>query len=153
MNPPLSAPQYPFRDPQRQPDWAQLTRWGGDRVAVLFEDLRKRIGKIEGLVEDLHYSGAEDGWTPRYRVGGDTLFIAHVAPGKLEVTLALDAARWEQLRSSRKAGRRMTQTLSAARLEEGKVSLRLPLSNRAAVRSFSALVVLAGKLLSASGPS
>ncbi len=152
MNPPLSGPQYPFRDPQRKPDWAQLTRWGGDRVAVLFEDLRKRIGKIEGLVEDLHYTGAEDGWTPRYRVGGDTLFIAHVAPGKLEVTFRLDVARWEQLRRSGQAGRRMTQVLSAARSEEGKVSLRLPLSNRAAVRSFSALVVKAGKPLASAHP-
>lgn len=79
--------ENPFRHPDVKPDWAQLTRLGGDRVAILFEELRRRVGVIDGLVEDLHFVGPEDGWVPRYSVNGETVAFTHIGPGRLEATL------------------------------------------------------------------
>ncbi len=79
----------PFCDPNVKPDWAQLTRLGGDRVAILFEELRRRIGAIDGLIEDLHFASQDEGWVPRYSLDGVTIAHAHIGPGSLEVTLCL----------------------------------------------------------------
>ncbi len=68
------------------PQWAELTRWAGDKASILFEDLRRRIGVIDGLQEALHFAGPEVGWVPRYRVGHAVLFDAHLFPGVLEAT-------------------------------------------------------------------
>ena len=71
--------------------WAQLTRLAGDRAAILFEDLRRRVGTIAGLVEELHYDSVAQCWTPRYRLGEEVLFTAHILPAALEATVTLGA--------------------------------------------------------------
>ena len=79
----------PFCDPKVRPDWAQLTRLGGDRVAILFEELRRRFGAIDGLIEDLHFASQEDGWVPRYSLDGVAVARVYVGSGSLEATAVL----------------------------------------------------------------
>jgi hypothetical protein len=115
-----------FRNPEKKPDWAQLTRLGGDRVAILFEDLRRRIGAIDGLVEDLHFANQQDGWAPRYSVGGVAIAEVRIAPGRLEAALEGDVADEKGKESGGRAERR-------------------ELKNRAAVASFARQVIRASK--------
>jgi hypothetical protein len=80
------------RDPEVKPTWAQLTRLGGDRVAILFEDLRRRIGVIDGLIEDLYFAGCEEGWVPRYRLGGETVALIRISSRRLAGVLCAGIA-------------------------------------------------------------
>lgn len=136
----------PFRHPDVKPDWAQLTRLGGDRVAILFEELRRRVGVIDALVEDLHFAGAEEGWMPRYRQGDRVLFTVRLLPGSLEVTLRMDVLEREILLASRKVGAAMKRVLRDGRAEAGGFATSLVLGNQADVRSFSSLVVHGSRL-------
>lgn len=114
----------PFCDPNVKPDWAQLTRLGGDRVAILFEELRRRIGAIGGLTEDLHFASPEEGWVPRYSLDGETIAHAHIGPGSLEATLGLAGEKEEKEKT-------------------GGRSARHRLDSRAAVASFARRMVRA----------
>ena len=132
----------PFNDPATKPQWAQLTRLGGDRVAILFEDLRRQIAKIDGIIESLSYSGSEEGWVAEYRADGTTLFTARIFPGVLEVTMVFDGSGFEQLISSEKLGARMKDALRNA---ENSGFIRLDLNHSSAVRSFANLIVIKSK--------
>lgn len=135
----------PFHDPSTKPQWAQLSRLGGDRVAILFKELRASLGKIGGITERLHFAGIEEGWVVRYGVGGAELFTARISPGKLEVKLP-----WESASAERPF--RMPQPSAALRrsiqISQDSNSARICLKNRAAVRSFSSLVLARSKLIS-----
>ena len=133
----------PFNDPAKKPQWAQLTRLGGDRVAILFEDLRREIAKVDGIVESLRYSGSEEGWVAEYRADGTTLFTARTFPGVLEATMTFDASTFERLSRSGKLGARMKNAL---RIAENSGFIRLDLNHSSAVRSFASLVVAKSKL-------
>src|SRR5579872_1139120 len=104
----------PFNDPATKPQWAQLTRLGGDRVAILFEDLRCQIAKIDGVIESLRYSGPEEGWVAEYCADGTALFTARIFPGVLEVTMVFDGSGCAQLIGSEKLGARMKDALCNA---------------------------------------
>ena len=121
--------------------WAQLTRLAGDRAAILFEDLRRRVGNIAGLVEELHYDGVAQCWTPRYRLGEEVLFTAHILPAALEATLTLAAGERISLLGLRRLSSTMKQLIRQAPLVGGQVSVRVRLNSRVAVRAFASLVV------------
>ena len=134
-------PPNPVTAGHTNPQWAQLTRLAGDRAAILFEDLRRRVGTIVGLVEELHYDGVAKRWTPRYRRGEEVLFTAHILPAALEVTLTLDAGERLRLLSSPRLSSTMKHFIQRTPMVEGQVSVRVRLNSRVAVREFASLVV------------
>ena len=91
---PMTA-ENPFFGSKLKTSWAKLARRGGDRVAILLEDLRKRISVIDGLTEEMAFIEEEKGWAPTYNLEGKTLFSAHVGAASLEVELRMDAAERE----------------------------------------------------------
>lgn len=131
--------QNPFRDPEQKPTWAHLTRLGGDRVAVLFEELRERISRIEGLEEDLHYDH-DWGWAPRYSAGGDTLFAVHITAGKLAAEIGLESHIHSKLLASPRLAKRVKEALRAAVKRDGAPTAHFELMNRPQVKSFAKLV-------------
>lgn len=141
MRPLSEAPPNLFRDPQKKPDWAQLTRWGGDRAAILFEDLRRCVSKIEGLQEELYYGGPEWGWVPRYRLGNEVLFVAHIFPGMLEATLYLEESLCGKLLKSPAVSAHMKNAIRAAPVLHREAAVRVRLRNASLVRSFAKLVL------------
>ena len=141
MSHPISQ-QNPFRDADHKPDWAQLTRLAGDRAAILFEELREWIGAVDGLVEELHYHGPEQGWLPRYRVGNQILFSAHVLPGLLEATLEVRTALRQKVLASRRIAAGIKERVRSVPTDDDHASIRVPLSSRAEVRAFVTLLVM-----------
>jgi len=132
--------------------WAQLTRLAGDRAAILFEDLRRRVGTIAGLVEELHYDSVAQCWTPRYRLGEEVLFTAHILPAALEATVTLGAGERISLLGLRRLSSTVKQLIRQAPIVEGQVSVRVCLNSWVAVRAFSNLVIMKCKLSSRSAP-
>lgn len=141
--------QNPFRDALRKPEWAQLTRLAGDRASICFEELRRRVSRIAGLEEELHYSGGEWGWTPRYRVGEQTLFTVHVLPGLLEASVDLEALLREKLLESLRVAAPLKETIRNSPVRHGTARTRVRLANRADVRSFANLVLVKSKSVAA----
>ena len=133
----------PFNDPATKPQWAQLTRLGGDRVAILFEELRRQIAKIDGIIESLSYLGPEEGWAAEYRADGTTLFTVRILPGVLEATMTFDASTFERFVSSGKLSVKMKDTLRNA---EASGFIRLDVNHSSAVRSLANLAVIKSKL-------
>ena len=133
--------EYTFRDAQAKPDWAQFTRLGGDRVAILFEELRTRIGAISGLVEELYFSGPAEGWGPRYRVGDRVLLKVHIAPGILGATVEMEEKHFIKLLRSRKNAGKIKKWFQAVSIREGIALLSVRLSNRADICSLANLVI------------
>ncbi|HLY59948.1 MAG TPA: hypothetical protein VKV95_04210 [Terriglobia bacterium] len=133
--------QNPFRDVNAKPEWAQLTRLGGDRVAILFEDLRTRISGISGLVEELHFCGPEDGWLPRYRVGDQVLLTVEVLPGNLTASVELPESLAKRLLNSPTGAGRIKTWLRAVAIREGIALLRVRLSSRTDTCSLATLVL------------
>lgn len=142
-----SEPPNPVTAGHANPQWAELTRRAGDRAAILFEDLRRRLGAIEGLIEELYYDDVKECWMPRYRLGERLLFTAHILPATLEANLTLDAAQRDRLLSSRKLGSAMKQLIQQAQMVEGRVTVYVRLNNRAVVRAFSTLIAMKSKLI------
>ncbi len=142
-------PPNPVTASHANPHWAQLTRLAGDRAAILFEDLRRRVGTIDGLLEELHYDGLEKRWVPRYRLGEEVLFTAHILPAALEATLTLNAAQRDRLLSSHKVGAAMKQSIRQAPTVAGWVSIRVRLNSQAAVRALATLIAAKSKLIEA----
>ncbi len=131
-----------LKDPARKPDWAQLTRLAGDHAAILFEELRRRIGMIDGLVEELVYEGPDLGWRPRYRLGEATLFSVTIRPGVLEVALPLDAALRERVLKSPRVARFIKQVIESGQAEGDAMGLAMRLATLAQVRAFARVVLL-----------
>jgi len=128
--------------------WAQLTRLAGDRAAILFEDLRRRVGTIAGLVEELHYDGVTQRWTPCYHLDDEVLFTAHILPAALEATLTLDADQRHSLLGSRRLSSTMKHLIQQTPIVQGQVSVRARLNSQAAVRAFATLILMKSKLVS-----
>jgi hypothetical protein len=135
----------PFRDPRVRPQWAQLTRLAGDRAAILFEELRRRLGKIDGLREELSYQGPEWGWGPRYKVGERVLFSVVVLPGILEARAELEPPFRETLLHSSRVASRMKAATRRAPLIGDQTMLRVRLSNASLVRSFASMMIMKSK--------
>ena len=129
-----------LRDPNRQPDWAQLTRLGGDRAALLFEEFRRALSAIDGLVEELFYDGRERGWTPRYRVGGRVLASVAIRPGVLEASVSLDRPLAHRLLASARTAKSLKEAIRGAPVSDGEIHLRVRLSTTAEVRALARIV-------------
>lgn len=138
---PSSPTLNPFRDAKVKPDWAQLTRLGGDRVAILFEDLRSRISRIDGLVEELHFCGEDAGWLPRYRVGDQVLLTVQVLPGNLSAILELEESLAKRLLNSPTEAVRIKTWLRAVAIREGIALLRVRLLSRTDACSLATLLL------------
>lgn len=143
-----------LKDQTRKPDWAQLTRLAGDRAAILFEELRRRVGAIDGLVEDLFYYGPEKasgteqvywGWAPRYRVGETTLFSVAIRPAVLEAAVTLNGALRERLLESRKVARGIKEAIRGAPVGGDTTRLRVRPSSLAEVRAVASVVLMKSK--------
>jgi hypothetical protein len=119
-----------------------LTRLGGDRVDILFEDLRKRISRISGLVEELHFYGLAQGWAPRYRVGERVLFRVEILPGFLGATIEMEGRLYEKLLNSAKMASKIKMWLRTVSIREGIALLRLRLSSRSDNCSLANLLVV-----------
>jgi len=139
--------ENPFRDARSRPEWAQLTRLAGDRASILFEDFRRCLSKIDGLQEELHYSGPERGWAPRYRVQGEVLCAVRVLPGILEGTVELEAPLCRKLLSSPKIAESIKETIRIGHPEKGVTSAQVLLKSPAAVRAFANLVLMKSRFL------
>ena len=133
--------EYTFRDAQAKPDWAQFTRLGGDRVAILFEELRTRISAISGLVEELYFSGPAQGWGPRYRVGDRVLLKVNIAPGNLGAMVEMEEMLFIKLLRSPKNAGKIKKWFRTVSIREGIALLSVRLSNRADICSLANLVV------------
>lgn len=131
-----------LRDPQRPPEWAQLTRLAGDRAAILFEELRRRASAIDGLVEELIYQGPDVGWTPHYRCAATSLFSVLIRPGVLEAVVTLDCRKRERALASNRIARRIKQQIRNAPVENELTRLRVPLAKVEDIRAFASLAVL-----------
>jgi hypothetical protein len=143
-----------LKDQTRKPDWAQLTRLAGDRVAILFEELRRRVGAIDGLVEELFYYGPQEasgtdqvnwGWAPRYRVGETTLFSVTIRPADLEAGITLDGVLRERLLESQRVARGIKEAIRGAPVDGDTTRLRVRLSRLAEVRALASVVLMKSK--------
>jgi len=133
---------YTFRDAQAKPDWAQFTRLGGDRVAILFEELRTQISAISGLVEELYFCGPDQGWGPRYRLGDKVLLKVQIAPGYLAATVELEEMLFTNFLSSPKIARKIKMWFRTVSIREGIALLSVRLSTRPDICSLAHLVVI-----------
>ncbi len=147
MNPLPEFQFKPFHDPSRKPPWAQLSRLGGDRVAILFKELRQSLGKIDAIVERLWFSGAEEGWVVQYSVGNTELFTARISSGLLEVKVPFESADVE---CSSMMPQLSAVLKRAIRISQNTDPVRFRLENRAMVRSFSKLVAARSRQISKS---
>jgi len=132
------SPLNLVRGPAKKPEWAQLIRLGGDRVAILFEELRKSVGTVDGIVEQMRYS--EGRWVVQHDMGGIELFTARITPGLLEAVLPLNPSDAERLPGMRKLSRTIQEAIRNGAGKAGSRSLRLRLADRRTVRSFASLV-------------
>jgi hypothetical protein len=130
-----------LKDPKRRPDWAQLTRLAGDRASILFEELRRRVSVIDGLIEELVYQGPELGWTPHYRCGEASLFSVIIRPGVLEAVVTLDGREREGALESPRIARGIKQRIRSAPIRAEAIHLRVPLAKVEDVRAFASLVL------------
>jgi hypothetical protein len=137
----ISLIQNPFRNAKAKPDWAQLTRLGGDRVAILFEELRTSISRIPGLIEELHFYGAEEGWLPRYRMDDRILLKVQILPGNLSAIIELDQQALNKLLNSAKVAGKVKAWLGTASIREGIALLRVRLSIRTDICSLGNFLV------------
>ena len=130
------SPLNLVRGPARKPGWAQLVRLGGDGVAVLFGELRRSVGRIDGVVERLHYSSWEERWVVQYRVGDAELFTVRISPGVLEAGMALNRSDVEQLLQNHKLSGTVRDAIRGGAMESGESCVRLALRDRRMMRSF-----------------
>ncbi len=142
------SPLNLVRGPARKPGWAQLIRLGGDGVAILFGELRKSVGRIDGVVERLHYSAKEERWVVQYRVGDAVLFTAWISPGLLEAGIVLTRSDVERLLRTHNLSGTVRNAIRAGATEQGQDSIRFPLKDRRMVRSFLNLVRAKKSLIS-----
>jgi hypothetical protein len=150
----MTATESPLnlvRGPAKKPGWAQLVRLGGDRVAILFDELRKSVGRIDGIVERLHYSAPEDRWLVQYQAGGVELFTVRISPGLLEAGMLLSPSEIETSLKIRKLCGTIKNEIRAAAGHPEACSIRFALKDRRTVRSFANLARVKDKLVRNSG--
>lgn len=144
----VESPLNLVRGPARRPEWAHLIRLGGDRVAVLFEELRKSIGKVDGIVERLRYLESKSRWVVQYEVGDTELCTMRISPGLLEAEIALGS---EDVTKLSRAGKLEKDLQGAGRdngIQTDLKSVKLALTDRWTVRQFAGLVAAKSKLVS-----
>lgn len=142
------SPLNLVRGPARKPGWAQLIRLGGDRVAILLGELRKSVGKIDGIVERLRYSADEARWVVQYEVGSVPLFTVRIMPGLLEGCMPLSLSESETLLATRSLSGNIRSAIRSSASEARLNLVCLPLTDRRTVRSFANFVRAKNRLMS-----
>jgi hypothetical protein len=140
----LGKRDNPLLYTQAEPDWARLARLGGDGVAVLYADLRRRIGGIDDLVEEFHQH-PQWGWSPRYRMGNEVLFSVHFQPGVLEAVFNLDLAQRARLLTATTLSEGIERAVREAPADE-VAEIHWRLNHQADVRAFVRFMTLKSKL-------
>ena len=125
-----------------------MIRLGGDRVAILFEELRKAVGKVDGIVERLDYSASEDRWVVQYCAGGTELFTVRISAGLLEAGMGISRSEAEILLGTHNLSGTIKDAVRKGASGTGSNFLKLPLTDRRRVRSFANLVKAKSKLVS-----
>ncbi len=136
----------PFFGQTQKAGWARLVRVGGDRVSILLDHLRKRVGVIEGLAEEVTFDGEGKGAAAAYSVADRPMFTAHVAAGALEISVRLDGRERDALLASKKLGAAMRRMLETARVEAGHCAIRFAVRTPADVGSIAKLIVLRSRM-------
>lgn len=142
------SPLNLVRGPARKPGWAQLIRLGGDGVAIQFGELRKSVGRIDGVVERLRYSAKEARWVVQYRVGDAELFTVWISPGLLEAGMALNRSEVERFLRNHNLSGTVRDAIRADGTGPGQGFIRFPLKDRRGVRSFVNLARAKNSLIS-----
>lgn len=127
--------------PAKKPEWAQMIRLGGDRVAILLEELRKAAGKVDGIVEVVLFSGKRGGWVVQYEVESSELFTAHIAPGVLEVVIPLSRSEIKSLLRIRNLSGNIQEAIRQSSDGSATARVEFELMNRRRVHSFANLVM------------
>ena len=140
------APE-PLLSDKKRPSWGQLARRGGDRISVLFAELRTRLADIPGLIEELQFDNDSGEWEPRYRVGDRTLFRLQISPGRLDATAEFSAAEVIRLLASPRLSARIRQWLQSVSSDNEGVQLRARISTDGDASSFAALAVKLSRLM------
>ena len=135
------ATDNPFFGQTQKAGWARLARVGGDRVSMLLDHLRKRVGVIEGLAEEVTFDSAGRGAGAAYSLGDKPLFVAHELPGALEVSVPLDEPERDSLLASKKISTAMRQAIEAADEEAGRYVVRFSVRSTTDVGSVAKWVV------------
>lgn len=130
------SPLNLVRGPATQPGWAQLIRLGGDRVAILVDELRKSVGRIDGVVQRMHYSATEENWVVQYEVGGTELFTLRISPGVLKANMTLSRPEADRLLQNRTLSGNIRGEIKNRASEAEPGALRFLLKDRRTVRSF-----------------
>ena len=141
----VRAHENPYRDPAAKPTRAQFIRLGGDSVSIRLQELRRRLGAINGVVEEIHYTGEDTGWATRYRVDESTLCTVRVLPGELEARFDADPGVAAKILHAKSVGAEVKKGVQAA-LDcdpPGRVLVRL--GNATAVRSFGNAILIKSK--------
>ena len=136
----------PFFGPEMKSKWAHLSRIGGDRVAILFAELRRRVAAIDGLAEELIFAGKKAGWTPTYSLEGKELFSAQIGAGSFEVAMRMDARERDRLLASGRLGLATKRALKEARSDADKFPVRFAVKNRGDVAAIAKLIMLRSRM-------
>ena len=147
----MASAEFPLilvRGATAKAGWAQLIRLGGDRVAILFDELRKSIGRIEGVFQRLHYSAREERWVVQYRVEDAELFTVRISPGVLDARMVLSRSEVERLLQNRNLNESVKDVIHHGASGAGSSSVRFQLGDRRAVRSFVNLAKARNNLIS-----
>jgi hypothetical protein len=133
-----------FSGPARSPEWATLTRLAGDRAGILLQQLRRGIGRIAGLQEEIICPVAVNSWELRYCIGKEILFSLYVRPASLEAVFTIESSLRDTFFRSPLA--KQVQVNDAS-LTGGPAFVRALLRTQKDVRFLTSIVIKNSKLL------
>ncbi|MEE8257185.1 MAG: DUF3788 family protein [Acidobacteriota bacterium] len=142
-----SAPPNLYRAKNRKPKWAEVIRMAGDRTAILFDELRRQLGEMGDVSEELRFQGSREGWTPLYRLGRATLCVVHIAPARMEASVPMGRKAVRDLLSCPGVSASLKAAIRKAPYRGNRKKPRVALPNRRAINSLARLLRFQHKLL------
>ena len=112
----------------------------GDRTAILFDELRNRLGELGDVSEELRFQGSGEGWTPHYRLGRATLCVIHLAPATMEASVPMSRKAARNLLSSVVISATLKAAIRKAPYRGNRKEPRVALANRRAINSLVRLL-------------
>ena len=119
----------------------------GDRTAILFDELRRQLGEMGDVSEELRFQGSREGWTPLYRLGRATLCVVHLAPARMEASVPMSRKAVRDLLSSPGVSASLKAAIRKAPYGGNRKKPRVALPNRRAINSLARLLGFQHKLL------
>lgn len=119
----------------------------GDRTAILFDELRRQLGEMGDVSEELRFQGSREGWTPLYRRGRATLCVVHLAPARMEASVPMGRKAVRDLLSSPGVSASLKAAIRKAPYGGNRKKPRVALPNRRAINSLARLLRFQHKLL------